>query len=487
LVFLMEFLVLRVTLAALALHAGLPESQHQASSDLILRAVRSYRAEQGRTEVNAFMQVPYSLMEASADGPDGVLSYRVLVKVTDSTGLTLHQQEWQNHAPATLRQSGASAVDLVQFSIAPGRYRLEVRVRDSVSGRQSESSLGLEGFRAAPAASDLLLSPRIRPVSGQDTIPQPAELRWGQMLVTAAAHLRLTPLRTQAYYLLEAYSKAEDSGSLTVKVSDTTGKVLVETPTMPIEVPAGGGVLKGQLDLGGLPPGGYIMTASLLLGGKAIERSARFSMAELEETLEREVARREAARVTDEGYFEAMSEEELDQAREPLILIALSGELAPYRKELSPRAKRKFLADFWKKRDPTPATPVNEVRDLFYDAVAHANETYGEPNRRRSVPGWKTDLGRVYIRNGPPDETFHRREGRSDPYEVWQYHRGKNRYYIFVDRSGGLGLYQLVHSNDVKESGLPDWKRILHKADALIDISRFLGVDPIHLSENELR
>ena len=90
-------------------------------------------------------------------------------------------------------------------------------------------------------------------------------------------------------------------------------------------------------------------------------------MAGLDETLEKDVVRREAAKVTDEGYFEAMSEEELELAKEPLVIVAESGELSKWSKDLSLRAKRRFLVDFWKRRDPTPDTPVNEARQVFYD------------------------------------------------------------------------------------------------------------------------
>ena len=47
-------------------------------------------------------------------------------------------------------------------------------------------------------------------------------------------------------------------------------------------VAAGGSVLKGQLDLAGLPEGDYTMVASLKLGGRSIERSAAISMAGLQ-------------------------------------------------------------------------------------------------------------------------------------------------------------------------------------------------------------
>jgi GWxTD domain-containing protein len=456
-------------------HSG--QTPGTADAGLILRAVRSYRAEQGRTEVNAFVQVPYDVLEPTGEGNTGSLSYRVGVKVTDSTGLTLLQQSWQNHAPAAVRGPSAFAVEMVRFSLAPGRYTLEVNVEDSVSGRKVGTATALEGYRGAPTASDLLLSPQIRPVTAGDTVPRPAELRWGRMLVTAAARLELTPLRATAYYLLEAYSAQEAKGTLTIKVVDSAGKTLTTTAGTPVTVPAGGGVLKGQLDLNGLPPGRYTMAASLDLAGQTVERSATFAMAGLEETLERDVARRDANKGTDEGYFEAMNEQELDAAKQPLQLIAESGELSKYSKDLSLRAKRRYLAEFWQKRDLTPTTPDNETRQRFYAAVAYADRTYGEKGRA-AVPGWKTDRGRIYVRNGAPEEVLQRPQaGRSPPYEVWRFRSPKDRYYVFLDRANGLGNYQLIFSNDVKENGQPNWQELLHKQDAVDDISRFLGIE----------
>jgi GWxTD domain-containing protein len=465
-----------MALAALAALGGPPETRGQNDADVILRAVRSYRVEHGRTEVNAFVQIPLMLMEPSSAGPRGALSYRVLVTVTDSTGLKLFQQDWQSRANADLRRPDAFAVDMVRFSVAPGRYRLAVTVQDSVSGRQAESGVDLEGFADTPAASDLLLSPQIRPANTTDSVPRPAELRWGRMLVTAAARLDLTPLRSTAYYLLEAYAPAEESGTLRLRVADSTGTSLITTAESQVQVPAGGGVLKGQLDLSGLPPGEYQMIASLALAGKTVERSAGFTMATLDETLEKDVARREAAKVTDAGYFESLSETELAAAKEPLSIIAEGGELSKWSKDLSLRAKRRFLTDFWQRRDPSPGTPVNEVRQRFYDAVAYAEQHYGEKGRA-AMPGWKTARGRVYVRNGAPEESLDRvQSGRSPPYQVWRYRQGKDRWYIFADRASGIGNYQLVHSNDIKENGLPNWREVIRE-EAVADIGRFLGVD----------
>jgi GWxTD domain-containing protein len=468
-----------LAVAPLALSA---QVQRVSEGGVILRAVRSYRAEQGRTQVDAFVQVPLGLMEPTKQGPEGVMSYRMAGRVTDSTGLTLFQQSWENHAPAALGRSDAYAVEIIRFSLAPGRYHLAMTVEDSVSGHRAESGIDLNAFASEPSASDLLLTPQIRLATATDTQPQPAELRWGRMLVTAAAELQLTLLRAEAYYLLEAYTAQETSGTLQVRVADSTGKVMVRASPVPVRVPAGGGVLQGRLSLAGLPPARYVMTAALKLGQDSTERSAGFVMAGLARTLERDVARREAARVTDEGYFAAMGEAELDQAKEPLGMIAKSGELSSWEKSLSPKAKRNFLARFWVSRDPTPDTPRNEAREAFYQKVEFANRTYRRASRDQA--GWRSDRGRIYLRNGPPDEVLRqgaqgpggRLQARALPYEVWRYTAsGKDRFYIFVDRTGA-GAYALVHSNDVREVKIANWNEFFGRDD-LDEIQRFVGTD----------
>jgi GWxTD domain-containing protein len=200
-------------------------------------------------------------------------------------------------------------------------------------------------------------------------------------------------------------------------------------------------------------------------------------MAGLAETVAKDASRREADRVTDVGYFASMTEQELDQAKEPLSLIAKSGELSIYNQKLSLTAKRRFLADFWIRRDPTPETPRNETREQFYAAIAYADRSFREGGRG-TAEGWRTDRGRIYAKNGVPDEVLQRQQqGKAPPYEVWRYSSGKGRYYVFADRTG-FGAFNLMATNDLRETGIPDWQRVLG-LDAVQDVGRFLGIDLI--------
>jgi GWxTD domain-containing protein len=468
--------------AAIALANATPSlASGQVDPTVAVRAVRFFRPDAGQTRVKAFVQIPYAVMSpvpASSPG-GGTLSYEVAVRITDSTGLTLHTDVWRNHADGALRNTDASAMEILEFQVAPGRFRLEVTVTDSISGTRFAGSADVAGFPGRPAVSDLLLSPVIRPATAADTVPEAGILGFGpqgEILVAAATTLGLTPLRAVAHYLLEVYSEEEATGTVTVAVRDRQGTTLVRTPPVPISVPAGGRVLTGQLDLEGLPPGSYDLAVETTIGDATVERLAPFSMADLQSTLERDVARREVDRDTDEGYFAAMNAEELDEAYAPLFYVAEPADhLEGYGDLLSMEARRRFLTDFWQRRDPDPATARNEARDAFYAAVAYADEHYRERGRAGRA-GWRTDRGRVYARYGAPDEVLQRlSSGKAPPYEVWRYTRQRNTYFIFADRTR-LDSYVMLCSNALQEQCREDWREVVGE-DAVRDVGQFLGVD----------
>jgi GWxTD domain-containing protein len=463
-----------IALAALA--AAAPQSQARQPGDVMaVRTVRFYRADSRQTLVKAFVQIPLALFAGGTSTASGQVAYRVSVKVTDSTGLGLLQDAWTNHVPVQAAQSGVFGLEMLEFAVLQGRYHLEVTVEDSATGRTGTASAEVIGFATPPAASDLLLSPQMRLATAGDTIPQAGELRVGSTLVTGAVELRLTPLRTRAFYLIESYAAEESGGSLTVAIRDQTGKSLLQTPASAVKVPAGGGVLRGQLDLAGLPEGSYTMAVSLMVGDQTVEREMTFSMAALEQTLATEAARLEQERRTDEGYFAAMSEPQLDSAAAPLIYIAKSDDRLNLYKDLSIGAKRRFLAEFWNRRDPSPGPERNELRVRFYQAIDHANQAFKEGGRA-SVPGWRTDRGRIFAKYGPYDDVLQQiAVERAPTYEVWRYTRQKDRYFIFADRTG-FGAFQLLYSNELTEASKPDWRDILTE-EAVTDIGRWLGVN----------
>lgn len=465
----------RSLVLAVATLAG-PGLAAQAPGSLMVRAVRFYRADGQKTTVKAFVEVPAELGEPMAAGRSDSVRYQVQLKVVDSTGVTLHSETW---GKSLLNEPGAAGVDIVEFIVAPGKYRLEATVLNAAGQRKAASSVEIQGYATPPQASDLLLAPLMRIVdNASDTVPKAGEMRRGNTLIAATATLHLTPVRSRAFYLLEAYNPGEldQTGSMQVSVLDGTGRSLTQTPPVAVRIGPGGGILKGQIDLEGLPEGQYRMKVAVDLGGKGVERTADLTMASLATTVAKNAALTRVALATDEGYFSAMTDAQLDTAAAPLSYLANGAERSLLRSfdKLSPAAKRKFLTEFWQKRAPDNTSQQNAARERFYGAIEFANRAFGE-GTRRAQSGWRTDRGRIYTKNGAPDDVLRRPSGGTLPYEVWRYTRGRNRYYVFADRSG-IGAYNLLQTNDRQEPTFPGWRDIL-KEDAVQDIGRYVGVD----------
>lgn len=79
-----------------------------------------------------------------------------------------------------------------------------------------------------------------------------------------------------------------------------------------------------------------------------------------------------------------------------------------------------FIVQFWLRRDPTPDTEENEYKEEHYRRIAFANENFAA-----GKPGWKSDRGRIYITDGPPDEIIQHTTPLADDSElksfVWHY------------------------------------------------------------------
>jgi len=131
---------------------------------------------------------------------------------------------------------------------------------------------------------------------------------------------------------------------------------------------------------------------------------------------------------------------------EDVAYIITDEERNAFKRLLADEEKEHFIEQFWLRRDPTPGTPVNEMREEHYRRIAYTNEHYAS-----SIPGWKTDRGRVYIQYGPPDEIDSHPSGGSftrpaaegggttetAPFEQWKYRwiegLGKDVVVEFVD------------------------------------------------------
>ena len=422
--------------------------------------VRFYRSANALTLVDAFCRVPVSAVSAlSSGGATAGAAYGVSVVVHDSAGTELTSQTWSQTVPRSLLGvSGASLVEHFAFAAPRGAYVIDVAVTDSATGRVSHARAGVSTFAGPPVASDLLLAAGLRVATGSaDTLARGGEIRKGDVFVETSGRPVLTPERSQLGYYLELYPERPETAKVAARVRSTTGAEIVATPPQRLPLAAGGGVTRGLLDLGGLPPGAYRLEVTATVAGHELARSAEFGMAGFA-TEAAIAAAAPAARPADR--FASLAESQLDSLDEQGIYSSLTVD-----------GKRSFLRRFWAKRDPTPGTPRNEEEERFYGGITEANRRFHEGGAAE-IPGWRTDRGRIFIRYGSPDEVLSRPQaGSTAPYEVWKYTRTRARKFVFYDVTR-FGNYALIWTDERREPSRPNWRELLGPQ-AVEDVQRF--------------
>jgi GWxTD domain-containing protein len=110
------------------------------------------------------------------------------------------------------------------------------------------------------------------------------------------------------------------------------------------------------------------------------------------------------------------------------------------------REREIFIDAFWKQRDPEILTPENEFRVEHYKRTAYANQFLG---REGPGAGWRSDMGRLYIILGAPQQ-IERYENLTEIYPVviWFFdgmakYNIPNSFYIMFWKKSGTGEYEL--------------------------------------------
>jgi GWxTD domain-containing protein len=111
---------------------------------------------------------------------------------------------------------------------------------------------------------------------------------------------------------------------------------------------------------------------------------------------------------------------------------------------------RELIEEFWRRRDPTPATPDNPLRQAFEERAAEADRLYSESG----FLGRRTDRGAIFVLYGPPSRVDYEVSPSpgDPPLEVWFY---------TPDVPAGLhgkrpaGSYRFIRRGDLTRTYVP--------------------------------
>jgi GWxTD domain-containing protein len=154
-------------------------------------------------------------------------------------------------------------------------------------------------------------------------------------------------------------------------------------------------------------------------------------------------------------YF-SMSEKEIEDLFAISRYIASNLEVQEWNRLSNYHDKQVFLYHFWRARDPSPDSPINEMKEEYLRRARVADERFGTLKTKGSA----TDRGRVYCLYGEPSdiERFPS-DIEAKPYEIWHYDNIEGRViFVFADLYGFSSMY-LIHSTKQGELYDPDWRR----------------------------
>lgn len=104
----------------------------------------------------------------------------------------------------------------------------------------------------------------------------------------------------------------------------------------------------------------------------------------------------------------------------PVRYIITRTEVKAYKALETDAERATFIDWFWQRRDIDPTTPENEFRARYEKRAFEATRKFSAT----TIPGWKTDMGKVYMLVGPPDETINDLMGKTHRGTVtWVYRK----------------------------------------------------------------
>ncbi|NOT32542.1 MAG: GWxTD domain-containing protein [Candidatus Eisenbacteria bacterium] len=366
----------------------------------------------GKPTMTVSVSVPFYEVQWVKVGPADRRAARVEFTVVFDPGRGRRQfgDTWERRVvvptAAASRSPNSRVADRRSFPIPAGRYELRVEVRDLNSGLGSNTQTKIEvpDYSRVPVGfADLELGT----VDSAKTFTAEPGRVFGVTVSSMAARATLFDRRAGdwprkypfRYRILDDLGEEVVNGALEVSLGHSAEPVLLRPARSDLFI------------------GDYVFVVELVEGSSRWRVERSFTVEQSGPPRGRE--------------FETMLE--------PLAFIATSAEIEAL-KALAPDRQADGWNEFWRRRDPTPETPRNESLLEFVRRVR-----YSERHFQGFGPGWRSDMGRIYIQNGPPDQIENRpATSQSSQLELW-YYTNPYRRFVFADRDG-FGRFQLLNT-----------------------------------------
>ena len=459
--------------------AGESADQGSPADSLDVLLLRTWQPDD-LTIVDGLANVPLAMLAGGTTG-----TYRFELSIFDLAGNSLYRDAWERklseQAAAFVETGSTNLLETFRFGVAPGDYVVEVLAYPTdAPDLGARVRIPVVAFGEKPEASDLFLASRVEPLAdgaggGSWSITH------ADIGINAAARTTVLAEQPELYYYIEFY------GSDSAKVFETYAEILsgdrvvFRTAATSVDVPPEGLPFMGHVSLAGLPPGEYQL--AMVLGGEGAGHStATFTMFGPGEQAAVAAGRGPSE---EEKYFSSLSDAELDETFGGVVILVTESERRLF-EALPPDAKRAYLAEFFAKNDPEPASMGNTFLDEYIERIGLIRARWGEDIGVAERKPWTIDMGRIYLEYGEPQERVINYSpsgesptagsfGGEPPYEIWRY-QFTSFVYLFIQENRN-NAWRLVYSSDPTMVSLADWYRRIGP-DAMRDLRNF-GINPV--------
>lgn len=374
----------------------------------------------GRIIGELLIEVPYRSLRFVREGTDWLARFDITAIVLEGGNRQVNGDLWT----VPLRTDDAIRDQLagrvwrrrLPLLIEPGRLRFEVRISQSGSGREGtwEGEIDVPRYEAQPLSFN-------RPLFGRcDLDSTTLDTTWARGGLFPSVRRRYGDRQPELCVEGELYDHVAGSDSAAYALGwSILGPGDRAAGSGAVRVPRnkGRGHFRITPDIADLAHGDYRLRLEVRLGDVG---------ARIEEPFQ-----------VDESRLRVSQDP--DMIRGVLSYVATNDELVTLEKA-RPESLESVWNRFWIRRDPTPDTPVNENLAEFMRRIEYVNGEFAGLD-----PGWKTDMGRIYIRYGAPDEIEKVPFNANGPPHVIWYYRARSLRFVFVDEEG-FGRYRLVGS-----------------------------------------
>lgn len=401
--------------------------------------VKRYLADNSNTRYEIDYQVPYKNMLFLTRDRVFFAELKVSLSISNADSVVF-QKEFTNNIGVSSKydvtSSGKAFLDRISMTLASAGFVIRIRFEDVNSAKMYDWEYEVKPLGKEDSLSDLELVTLVT----ADSTAMSAKFKRGEWFFQPnPAGVFSKDIYDSLFCYIEPYLKNGQTNHIRFSLSKDNTEILSQDYTL--EGTAGMQPQILTINLSDLELGKY--TATLECGNTEhlLTRQSELIITHQTEKL---------------NFIFA------DPDDEYLLLRYLSSVKAQSSwKSMSKEAKMRYISQLWEALASAANISVAEALAKYQERIDFCNKYYSH-----FEPGWKSDMGRIYIRLGAPsdiekDETSDDTKFVRKDFQIWRYNNFGSPVYIFVDKQMN-GNYRLVYAiNDDNEKTSPDWRKYL--------------------------